>query len=200
MFRTPVSFLQHNDVRAAYPQIAIPHDPSAEGFVLAQARKNNRIDWVVAGGSDRGALYGVYQKAADGFAEKYFAMLSAGGTKHHTELLAPFGLDARDPAFWQIGQRASCACRRCWILTTRSARRTVVAWSGLIRSADRSCNSARYSRPQLHSQSAAVVASVGVLLWGQSLQLVLRLRVGIPGPLSFLGTFALSLGVEVRGG
>ncbi len=49
------------------------------------------------------SLYGVYQKAADGFAEKYFAMLSAGGTKHHTELLAPFGLDARDPAFWQIG-------------------------------------------------------------------------------------------------
>ena len=30
-------------------------------------------------------------------------MLSAGGTKHHTELLAPFGLDATDPAFWQIG-------------------------------------------------------------------------------------------------
>jgi oligoendopeptidase F len=49
------------------------------------------------------SLYGVYEKAADGFAEKYFAMLSAGGTKHHSELLAPFGLDARDPAFWQIG-------------------------------------------------------------------------------------------------
>jgi oligoendopeptidase F len=30
-------------------------------------------------------------------------MLAAGGTKHHSELLAPFGLDARDPAFWQIG-------------------------------------------------------------------------------------------------
>ena len=30
-------------------------------------------------------------------------MLAAGGTKHHTELLAPFGLDARDPAFWQGG-------------------------------------------------------------------------------------------------
>jgi oligoendopeptidase F len=49
------------------------------------------------------SLYGVYEKSADGFAERYFAMLSAGGTKHHTELLAPFGLDARDPAFWQIG-------------------------------------------------------------------------------------------------
>lgn len=49
------------------------------------------------------SLYGVYQNAADGFAERYFALLEAGGTKHHAELLAPFGLDARDPAFWQIG-------------------------------------------------------------------------------------------------
>ena len=49
------------------------------------------------------SLYGVYQNAAEGFVEKYFALLSAGGTKHHSELLAPFGLDARDPGFWQIG-------------------------------------------------------------------------------------------------
>jgi oligoendopeptidase F len=49
------------------------------------------------------SLYGVYQNAADGFAEKYFALLSAGGSKHYSELLAPFGLDARDPKFWQIG-------------------------------------------------------------------------------------------------
>jgi oligoendopeptidase F len=49
------------------------------------------------------SLYGVYEKAADGFADRYLAMLAAGGTKHHTELLAPFGLDARDPAFWSIG-------------------------------------------------------------------------------------------------
>jgi len=49
------------------------------------------------------SLYGVYQNSAEGFQERYFALLSAGGTKHHAELLAPFGLDARDPAFWQIG-------------------------------------------------------------------------------------------------
>ena len=49
------------------------------------------------------SLYGVYQNANQGFVERYFAMLSAGGTKHHSELLAPFGLNARDPAFWQIG-------------------------------------------------------------------------------------------------
>ncbi|MCO4052529.1 MAG: M3 family oligoendopeptidase [Bosea sp.] len=49
------------------------------------------------------SLYGVYERSADGFQDRYFAMLSAGGTKHHSEVLAPFGLDARDPGFWQIG-------------------------------------------------------------------------------------------------
>ncbi len=49
------------------------------------------------------SLYAVYERAAEGFAERYLAMLSAGGTKHHSELLKPFGLDARDPAFWQGG-------------------------------------------------------------------------------------------------
>jgi oligoendopeptidase F len=49
------------------------------------------------------SLYAVYEHAAQGFAERYLAMLAAGGTKHHSELLAPFGLDARDPAFWQRG-------------------------------------------------------------------------------------------------
>ena len=49
------------------------------------------------------SLYAVYEQAADGFAERYLEMLAAGGTRHHSELLAPFGLDARDPAFWQGG-------------------------------------------------------------------------------------------------
>ncbi|MDR3421705.1 MAG: M3 family oligoendopeptidase [Xanthobacteraceae bacterium] len=49
------------------------------------------------------SLYAVYEHATEGFAERYLAMLAAGGTKHHSELLAPFGLDARDPAFWQGG-------------------------------------------------------------------------------------------------
>jgi oligoendopeptidase F len=49
------------------------------------------------------SLYGVYEKADEGFVERYFDLLSAGGTKLYPELLAPFGLDARDPAFWQIG-------------------------------------------------------------------------------------------------
>ncbi|MGI6851673.1 M3 family oligoendopeptidase [Mesorhizobium sp. 1B3] len=49
------------------------------------------------------SLYAVYQNAERGFQEKYFEMLRAGGTKHHSELLAPFGLDASDPGFWQGG-------------------------------------------------------------------------------------------------
>ncbi len=49
------------------------------------------------------SLYAVYEKAADGFAERYLAMLAAGGTKHYSELLKPFGLDASDPKFWDGG-------------------------------------------------------------------------------------------------
>ncbi|MGH6924342.1 MAG: M3 family oligoendopeptidase [Propylenella sp.] len=49
------------------------------------------------------SLYAVYEKAEAGFQEKYFAMLKAGGTKKHKQLLAPFGLDASDPGFWRMG-------------------------------------------------------------------------------------------------
>ena len=49
------------------------------------------------------SLYAVYENAADGFAERYLEMLAAGGTKHYSELLAPFGLDAKDPTFWDGG-------------------------------------------------------------------------------------------------
>ena len=49
------------------------------------------------------ALYAVYQDGEAGFAERYLDMLKAGGSKGHKELLAPFGLDASDPAFWSRG-------------------------------------------------------------------------------------------------
>jgi oligoendopeptidase F len=49
------------------------------------------------------ALYSVYQDEEAGFADKYLEMLRAGGTLRHKELLAPFGLDATDPAFWDKG-------------------------------------------------------------------------------------------------
>ena len=49
------------------------------------------------------SLYALYQEAHPGFVQKYFAMLMAGGSKHHSELLAPFGLDASKPEFWKKG-------------------------------------------------------------------------------------------------
>jgi oligoendopeptidase F len=49
------------------------------------------------------ALYSVFQNGHPGFQAKYLDMLKAGGTKRHKELLAPFGLDASDPAFWNKG-------------------------------------------------------------------------------------------------
>jgi len=49
------------------------------------------------------SLYAVYQNAESGFQQKYFDLLKAGGTKHHSELLKPFGLDASDPSFWAQG-------------------------------------------------------------------------------------------------
>ncbi len=49
------------------------------------------------------SLYAVYQQADEGFQDRYFELLKAGGTRHHSELLRPFGLDATEPAFWNKG-------------------------------------------------------------------------------------------------
>jgi len=49
------------------------------------------------------SLYDVFRHGHPGFQQKYLEMLQAGGTKRHTELLAPFGLDAGNQAFWRRG-------------------------------------------------------------------------------------------------
>jgi oligoendopeptidase F len=49
------------------------------------------------------SLYSLYQDAHPGFVAKYVEMLKAGGSKHHSALLAPFGLDASKREFWQKG-------------------------------------------------------------------------------------------------
>jgi oligoendopeptidase F len=49
------------------------------------------------------SLYARYREGEHGFQERYFEMLKAGGTRHHSELLKPFGLDATDPQFWDKG-------------------------------------------------------------------------------------------------
>ncbi len=71
----------------------IPHFIHAPFYVYAYAFGDCLVN----------ALYAVYRESPDGFREKYFAMLRAGGTLRHRELLAPFGLDASDPAFWSRG-------------------------------------------------------------------------------------------------
>ncbi len=71
----------------------IPHFIHAPFYVYAYAFGDCLVN----------SLYAVYEKADEGFAERYLDMLAAGGTKHHKELLKPFGLDASEPHFWSMG-------------------------------------------------------------------------------------------------
>ena len=71
----------------------IPHFVHSPFYVYAYAFGDGLVN----------ALYAVYAEGDKGFEDKYFEMLKAGGSKHHKELLAPFGLDASDPAFWDKG-------------------------------------------------------------------------------------------------
>ncbi len=71
----------------------IPHFIHSPFYVYAYAFGDGLVN----------ALYAVYEEGDPSFQEKYFEMLKAGGSKHHKELLAPFGLDASDPAFWDKG-------------------------------------------------------------------------------------------------
>jgi len=71
----------------------IPHFVHSPFYVYAYAFGDGLVN----------ALYAVYEENPEGFQDKYFEMLKAGGSKHHKDLLAPFGLDASDPAFWDKG-------------------------------------------------------------------------------------------------
>ena len=71
----------------------IPHFVHSPFYVYAYAFGDGLVN----------ALYAVYEENPHGFQDKYFDMLKAGGSKHHKALLAPFGLDATDPAFWDKG-------------------------------------------------------------------------------------------------
>jgi oligoendopeptidase F len=71
----------------------IPHFVHSPFYVYAYAFGDGLVN----------ALYAAYAGGLSGFEEKYFDMLKAGGSKHHKDLLAPFGLDASDPTFWDKG-------------------------------------------------------------------------------------------------
>jgi oligoendopeptidase F len=83
------------DIRPGYENfwMYIPHFIHSPFYVYAYAFGDCLVN----------SLYGAYENAQSGFAERYLAMLSAGGTKHYSELLKPFGLDAKDPQFWNGG-------------------------------------------------------------------------------------------------
>jgi len=83
------------DIRPGYENfwMYIPHFIHSPFYVYAYAFGDCLVN----------SLYAVYENAQDGFAERYLAMLAAGGTKHYSELLKPFGLDAKDPKFWDGG-------------------------------------------------------------------------------------------------
>ncbi|MEM9343359.1 MAG: M3 family oligoendopeptidase [Pseudomonadota bacterium] len=71
----------------------IPHFVHSPFYVYAYAFGDGLVN----------ALYAVYEEGGAGFQDKYFDLLRAGGSKHHKDLLAPFGLDASNPAFWDKG-------------------------------------------------------------------------------------------------
>ena len=71
----------------------VPHFVHSPFYVYAYAFGDGLVN----------ALYAAYEDGLPEFQSKYFDMLAAGGAKHHKELLAPFGLDASDPAFWDKG-------------------------------------------------------------------------------------------------
>ncbi|MDE0381754.1 MAG: M3 family oligoendopeptidase [Rhodospirillales bacterium] len=81
----------HDEYR--YYWAYIPHFIHAPFYVYAYAFGECLVN----------ALYAVYRAEPAGFEEKYIEMLRAGGSLRHRELLAPFGLDASDPAFWSLG-------------------------------------------------------------------------------------------------
>jgi len=83
------------DIRPGYENfwMYIPHFIHSPFYVYAYAFGDCLVN----------SLYAVYEHAQAGFAERYLAMLAAGGTKHYSELLEPFGLDAKDPRFWEGG-------------------------------------------------------------------------------------------------
>ena len=72
----------------------IPHFVHTPFYVYAYAFGDSLVN----------ALWHAYQNTdKQSFSEKYIAMLSAGGTKSHNDLLKPFNLSAYDKSFWQKG-------------------------------------------------------------------------------------------------
>jgi oligoendopeptidase F len=71
----------------------IPHFIHTPGYVYAYSFGDLLVR----------ALYARYRAAPEGFAERYLALLAAGGSDWPHELVKPLGVDLKDPGFWAQG-------------------------------------------------------------------------------------------------
>jgi oligoendopeptidase F len=71
----------------------IPHFVRTPGYVYAYSFGDLLVR----------ALYARYRASPDGFADRYLALLAAGGSDWPHELLKPLGVDLKDPEFWAQG-------------------------------------------------------------------------------------------------
>jgi len=71
----------------------IPHFIGVPGYVYAYSF-GELLVW---------ALYAKYQQGLDGFQNKYYDVLRAGGSDFPPNILAPLDVDLRDPKFWHDG-------------------------------------------------------------------------------------------------
>ena len=71
----------------------IPHFIHTPGYVYAYSFGDLLVR----------ALYARYRSSPDGFADRYLALLAAGGSDWPHELLKPLGVDLKDPGFWAQG-------------------------------------------------------------------------------------------------
>ena len=85
------SFVYNNEYRNFWAYI--PHFIHSPFYVYAYAFGDGLVN----------ALFAIYESGESDFETKYIEMLSSGGSKHHSELLKPFGLVASDPEFWKNG-------------------------------------------------------------------------------------------------
>jgi oligoendopeptidase F len=89
MFQGSVTLGSHYQIWWSY----IPHFLHTPGYVYAYAFGELLVL----------ALFAVYKKEPDGFAERYLSVLEAGGSDWPHNLLARLGVDLRDPEFWKFG-------------------------------------------------------------------------------------------------
>lgn len=89
MFADSVVLRSEYDIWWSY----IPHFVSSPGYVYSYAFGELLVL----------SLYAIYQERGDSFEPMYLDLLAAGGSRSPYDLLAPFGINLDDPAFWGQG-------------------------------------------------------------------------------------------------